>query len=1402
MSHVVDDGCWQHRQLTQNPNLYSNCTISFPENHLVCNTCKGNRMRFVNHFLCGVLFFCLRTVLSLRDDPPAERKCPVLTECPFRAESCSQDEDCTPDSVCCKSPCGNVCTKQLFTGCQTLRKAASRRAKALGVDTKVVRMPRCNKSGGFEQIQCDNEIVSSCWCVDEQGFELPGTRAPAVALVNCTDPKPCASHTCRMYCPHGFALAPDGCPLCKCRDPCENIKCPNSLDCQLEELACADPPCPPVPTCKRGRSLENICPVGDPLRISDSIRPFLCGNDPGKPTCPPMYQCLVQSGNDYGVCCPASLSLKKPGTCPGTADTMVECGSTCTHDLECPSVQKCCNTDQCGRSCSHPQNITECIHQRMLSELLSVSEREGRGYIPQCSEDGQFKEKQCSRNGLVCWCVDRMGRKLKGSMGPAGNVNCSLVGARALSSGRSLQDANRCESLDCAAICEYGFKLDKDGCPTCKCDDPCHGYICPEDEECIAVKEANCMEFLCPSLPVCRPKTIYANPCSLGTPLTDDITGAPIACALRSDEIGTVCPLNYECISVPGSTQSVCCPTENYTETNDTSAVDSPRSQTMCEYLHNFGENMEGTRDGMALALPQPQCDSDGSYLPTQCSKGSCWCVDFFGTKIPKTEGKGNATEDCKSLRETLECLGLTCRMGCEYGFVLDEETRCPSCQCKDPCSDIKCGPSEECQLVEVSCTDHYCPPVPACLPKKNGQCPYLIPATSTSCDFECTSDLSCDGTQRCCSNGCGTQCVEPLLLTGCQHERHLLQHQANEAGKPAGQVYIPTCADDGNYASKQCDYGKQQCWCVDFRGFEVSKTRRSISEPLDCDNLPEEVYTCPMRKCVQDCVHGYEMDENGCRSCTCKDPCSKISCRGEGEICRLVDVECTTWPCPPMAMCLPKKENPCHNGEPLKLGNSNELATCGPEYEGCPSTHKCQLSPLGEYAVCCPKPRDVCFEPMETGSCSDPESFRNLTRFYFNSRKNKCEPFSYSGCRGNHNNFHSEETCNLVCPVLSQCERLKAKNQKSAERYKKPTFTPRCDQDTGSWQPVQCLEHVGVCWCVTPHGEPLKGTLTRGSEPECNFRQARGRGKNKAQAEEVEVVLEELMMQLGSIDYDEEEDDMRVHSTESAIVRTSSEDVMDSSLTRCQALKAQCDEDGKFLPTQCEKGVCWCVDEAGRQLQGSGVFYKDERNCKFTPVEEVEVILGLRGNHDEVSAIPIVNRIQKIVVSLNGTIKGEDVRADPDSDVLYIKFSLIGNNKVDVAYKLEELVRQKKLSELTADFTLSSFINQLGYAPAPIVEERIVALENREIVSQSPVSVTAPYHTALIVVAAGSAFVISVLVVLIILYRRKMASLKNKVIKSEEGNQRFLSPKPFYVELPNEKSPAPVRTSPTSETT
>lgn len=79
--------------------------------------------------------------------------------------------------------------------------------------------------------------------------------------------------------------------------------------------------------------------------------------------------------------------------------------------------------------------------------------------------------------------------------------------------------------------------------------------------------------------------------------------------------------------------------------------------------------------------------------------------------------------------------------------------------------------------------------------------------------------------------------------------------------------------------------------------------------------------------------------------------------------------------------------------------------------------------------------------------------------------------------------------------------------------------------------------------------------------------------------------------------------------------------------------------------------------------------------------------------------------------------------------------------------------VIQQHLPGLTADITRSRVIHKLLTAD----KEPLLALEQREIVSQAPVSVIAPYHTALIVVAAASTFVICILTVLVLLYRRKV---------------------------------------------
>ncbi|CAG9565233.1 unnamed protein product [Danaus chrysippus] len=1435
------------------------------------------------HKAVWVAFVCACLVI-LQVSAELKGRCPADEgTCPPRATPCNDDDDCG-NQICCNTSCGRSCIDPLYTGCENIKLSSERISRALAAENtrsgrgvmRTLRSPRCKISDGeFEEIQCDNEIISSCWCVDAAGFEVPGTRAPAAGLVNCSRTAPCAAHTCRMLCPLGFELDPNGCPLCKCRDPCSTITCPNQLSCQLEEIPCLRPPCPPVPTCKRGRSLQNICPVGEPLFISETRRPFLCGTDPGKPNCPPLYKCLVESGNDYGVCCPASLELQKAGTCPASRSSEMDCGTPCAHDLECPSMQKCCDGGECGRHCILPHNVTICTQQKMLAELLVVSEKEGRGYVPQCTSDGSFLSKQCSRNGLVCWCVDTDGNKLRGSMGPSETVKCSAKPHPARTGARSMSS---CARALCAGVCEYGYKTGSDGCPSCECDDPCAGFPCAEGEECVRVRDADCSGELCTGYPVCRPKVSYENPCLVGVPATDE-RGAVLTC-----REGGECGEGHTCTHGGRHGPAVCCPrpdtdTDNTTEPdileinfeacgpeaealcglNSTTSCsdgvcdedleccmtagcgavcvdqDKLRLQTdivddtpsMCEYLRDFDEKMEGTVDGMKLALPAPSCNPDGSFTPQQCAGGRCWCVDSFGTEIPETSTNNASAVDCNKVRSELSCLELTCRMGCDYGFELGSG-RCPTCKCRDPCVGVSCPTGRACALVDVACDADYCPPVPACLPRKSGQCPYLVPWTG-SCEWSCRSDAECGGDARCCATGCGTACAEPLRQTSCQQRRALALHTAAESGNPPSWSWVPRCNEDGSYESIQCRGSTNICWCVDSVGNEITGTRTNNSSP-NC-TAPTQ---CPDPKCDEQeiCPHGRELNEKGCPTCSCKDPCAEAKCR-EDETCELVPLECEGETCPPLARCSPSPQ--CPSGEPL-LARGGGALPCGPHAAACPSTHACRFAPHdAKPAVCCPKPRTVCLENKDEGICEG--SGLNVTRWHFNSAKNRCERFLYHGCSGNHNNFRTKEECNAVCPVgnatpkvrktinvcndtevLSPCERLREKNEAAALKYGKGTFIPACEEN-GAWQSVQCMAHIDVCWCVNARGEPQKGSLLRGGKPSCNFRQARKwiRRDPLDEKDRADEVLEELIRQMTTYRVDDFEEQDEVDSIELEAEHREGNDLQDVSSedssvlsevvvpklaetirktqpvlvtpvseqtgfkTKCQLMQEEvdnggdgyrprCHPDGSFAARQCGRTRCWCVDAAGRTRHDT----THDDPCEVTQIESALLELELIGTEEDGRKTQnlLTTKLSALGVQVPVTMTRE-------KGVVRLRAVLPGSRAADVVYHLEAQVKKEKLlnANKSEDGVLGADVIRSEYRLAPPRPLQ------REILSESTVSAATSYHTALIVLAATSAFIISVLCVLVMLYRARLQREPHKA-------ERFLPPAPpVYVLSADEKA-------------
>ncbi|XP_018495500.1 uncharacterized protein LOC100903276 [Galendromus occidentalis] len=385
----------------------------------------------------------------------------------------------------------------------------------------------------------------------------------------------------------------------------------------------------------------------------------------------------------------------------------------------------------------------------------------------------------------------------------------------------------------------------------------------------------------------------------------------------------------------------------------------------------------------------------------------------------------------------------------------------------------------------------------------KSGQCPYLIPFDTPmgaiSCEIQCADDKRCSGDSKCCSNGCGTQCMPPVQMTGCEHTRTLREHQTHAGETRSQNPPIPSCDPMGRgFEDVQC-HG-ESCWCADDAGIEIPGTRVNGAPTLNCTAVREQgrnVNTTCNVECNVDCEFGQKLDAKGCPyMCECVDPCAELNC-AMNEECRLVPLSCVgKGPCPRQAMCRPKIENVCLVGEPLLLNET--LITCGPGENVCPTSHKCQLDIFGEFAHCCPKPREVCFGPPPMCARVNHE-VEIEERWFYDEMTRQCQPFPFNKdhCQGALNLFSSQSECEGICPTRTECEAMREikSNEQSASAETataKPVYVPNCDYRLGTWDPVQCMPELGLCWCVDQQGNQISGSMVRGT-PNCSELRSEG---------------------------------------------------------------------------------------------------------------------------------------------------------------------------------------------------------------------------------------------------------------------------------------------------------------------
>lgn len=114
-------------------------------------------------------------------------------------------------------------------------------------------------------------------------------------------------------------------------------------------------------------------------------------------------------------------------------------------------------------------------------------------------------------------------------------------------------------------------------------------------------------------------------------------------------------------------------------------------------------------------------------------------------------------------------------------------------------------------------------------------------------------------------------------------------------------------------------------------------------------------------------------------------------------------------------ACSLPPKIATCHNHKLTHFYFDMATGRCHNFiHNGCSGNANGFLS-IKQCAQVCIQNR--CEKQMDPGSCD-----KNLARFFYDSKKRKCVSFLYGGCRGNTNNFQSEQLCKHACLSEDPC--------------------------------------------------------------------------------------------------------------------------------------------------------------------------------------------------------------------------------------------------------------------------------------------------------------------------------------------------------------------------------------------
>jgi len=714
--------------------------------------------------------------------------------------------------------------------------------------------PKCKSSGRYRDVQCYRQ-TGYCWCVDDYGKELMGTRVTGTPICSLAagsgELTPCLKERRNALGFNGVPSVGKFVPECKPDGEYVEIQCfGNTNFCW-----CSD---------KRGYEIAGTHRWGTPK-------------------------------------CPAQVH---PGVCPFVTDPnrcpveMTE--QSCSQDNDCPESSKCCDCG-CVRRCTRVSldnlaPIPACVseHVKTLSSSCHHAQFSGRS-LPKCEPDGGYEEVQCAETYGVCWCVDKDGREIPRTR-QSGKPNCTIQAAmtpcqrenkRAMTMRSrapislfvpSCKPDGSFEPAQCHDMSGKCWCVDKNGNelagthqwgkPNCsdidktmtvcqsrreEClDNPPPGYASPRckadgsyyDRQCLQTTgECWCVDRNGNEIPGTRSREKqdcsllgWLSPCQIQRHQALGVRDVPV--------VGIHVP---ECKADGGYHPVQCDAISGHCWCVDVYGYEVKGSRIKGRPSCGKEPACKMTRDKILASFPQPppgmfvpQCREDGGYQDSQChgSTGFCWCVDEYGNELTGTRVRG--TLNCSALTEPK--LSLCHSRYNEASKVNERDQYVPRCESDGSHKQIQCNSAtgecwcvdgdgrekEETRKIGKPICDSQEAVKNCSLSPDPGPCEALMP----SWFFNSTAGVcavfmygGCDGNNNrfISYDDCQASC-HGRNLTFCELQREISSGRSDD--------FIPRCKGDGAFEPVQCHRLQGACWCVDEIGIEIPGSRTSSGLP------------------------------------------------------------------------------------------------------------------------------------------------------------------------------------------------------------------------------------------------------------------------------------------------------------------------------------------------------------------------------------------------------------------------------------------------------------------------------------------------------------------------------------------------------------------------------------------